>query len=97
MGPYIKGIALIIMLLLFITFGVKNSQSVHIGYYGKTLDFDLPVYGLVYLCMLIGVLAGMIIGYVQRLNLRKTVKTLERENSELKMKPIQIEEKEVEV
>jgi uncharacterized integral membrane protein len=97
MGPYVKGIALIIILLLFITFGVKNSQSVHIGYYGNNLDADLPVYGLVYLCMLIGVLVGMIIGYVQRLNLRRTVKALEHESRELKEKTIQKEEKEVEV
>ena len=97
MGPYIKGIVLIIILLFFITFGIKNSESVHIGYYGNTLDADLPVYGLVYLCLLIGVVVGMIIGYVQRLNLRRTVKTLEHENSELKEKTIQKEEKEVEV
>jgi uncharacterized integral membrane protein len=97
MGPYVRGIIFIIILLIFITFGIKNSQSVHIGYYGNTLDANLPVYGLVYLCMLIGVLAGMVIGYIQRLHLRRTVKTLEHENSELKKEAIKIEEKEVEV
>jgi uncharacterized integral membrane protein len=80
---YVKWIILIIVLLFFITFGVKNSQSVYLNYYFDLQYIELPLYGLVYIAILLGIFIGMIVGILDRLNLRKTVKRLGKEKKEL--------------
>ena len=80
---YAKWIILIIVLLFFITFGVKNSAPVYLNYYFNLQYIELPLYGLVYIAILLGIFIGMIVGVFDRLNLRKTVKRLEKEKKEL--------------
>jgi uncharacterized integral membrane protein len=80
---YVKWIILIIVLLFFITFGVKNSAPVYLNYYFDLQYIELPLYGLVYIAILLGIFIGMIVGVFDRLNLRKTVKRLEKEKKEL--------------
>jgi uncharacterized integral membrane protein len=80
---YVKWIILIIVLLFFITFGVKNSAPVYLNYYFNLQYIELPLYGLVYIAILLGIFIGMIVGIFDRLNLRKTVKRLEKEKKEL--------------
>ena len=80
---YVKWIILIIVLLFFITFGVKNSAPVYLNYYFNLQYIELPLYGLVYIAILLGIFIGMIVGVFDRLNLRKTVKRLEKEKREL--------------
>ena len=80
---YVKWIILIIVLLFFITFGVKNSAPVYLNYYFNLQYIELPLYGLVYIAILLGIFIGMIVGVFDRLNLRKTVKRLEKEKKEL--------------
>lgn len=84
MGTYGKGIILLIIVLLFITFGVENSRTVQLKYYFEGLTIDFPIYGVVYISIIIGIVIGMITGLRSRLNMRKTVKHLEKENRELK-------------
>ena len=86
MGNYLKVIAMTIVLLFLITFGVENSQTIRLHYYLDTIDYQLPVYLLVLICLLIGMVIGMIIGVRNRLNLRRANKILERENRDMKMK-----------
>lgn len=83
MGTYVKWILIIIILLFFITFGVKNSQSVYLNYYFDIVGIELPLYGLVFLSILLGIAAGMIIGLTDRLVLKRKVKDLSRENRKL--------------
>jgi len=90
---YIKSIIMVIILLFLVTFGVKNSQPIQIYY----LDFQtgaFPLYGLVYLCIVIGIVIGMIVGIYDRIDLRRRVKRLERENRELKEKIVEEEKEE---
>jgi uncharacterized integral membrane protein len=93
MGFYVKGIILIIFLLFFVTFAVKNSQSITLNYF-KIQLIELPVYGMVYISIAIGIFLGLIIGFRNRFNLQRTVKSLKRENKLLKKK---IEEKKEEI
>ena len=80
---YVKWVILIIVLLFFITFGVKNSAPVYLNYYFDLQYIELPLYGLVYIAILLGIFIGMIVGIFDRLNLRKTVRRLEKEKKEL--------------
>jgi len=84
MGTYAKWIILIIILLFFITFGVKNNQPVSLDYYLNMATPELPLYGVIYIAILAGVFFGMIIGVRSRFNLRKTLKNLKKENRELR-------------
>ncbi|UCH23312.1 MAG: LapA family protein [Deltaproteobacteria bacterium] len=88
MGNYIKGTVLVIVLLFLTTFGVKNSQVVGIKYYFGFLDFNIPLYGLAYICLLMGFLIGIATGIVKRFQqnrrvneLRHEIKTLEKKVS----------------
>jgi uncharacterized integral membrane protein len=83
MGTYVKWILIIIILLFFITFGVKNSQSVSLNYYLDIEGIVLPLYGLVFISILLGIFAGIIIGVADRLALRKKVRELGKENRTL--------------
>jgi uncharacterized integral membrane protein len=86
MTTYIKAIFLVIVLAFLITFGVKNGHVVHVNYYFAFLDQDIPLYGLAYLSLVIGVLLGMVVGVASRYRLRRTVKDLERELKDLRKK-----------
>ena len=97
MGDYAKWIILIFVLLLFITFGIKNNQQVQLNYYFDFRTAELPLYGVVYTAMLLGIFLGMLIGIRNRLHLRRTVRDLEKEKKGLKGQVIEEKEKEEEV
>ena len=81
---YIKWIILIIVLLFLITFGVKNSQLIQLYYH---LNFEtgyFPLYALVYLSIVIGIVIGMLVGIYARIDLRRRIRRLQRENKELR-------------
>ena len=92
MGSYVKGIILVVVLLFFITFGVKNSQLIQLYYYLNFETGAFPLYGLVYISIVIGIIIGMIVGIFDRFDLRRKVKRLQRENKELKEKVVEEEE-----
>ena len=83
MGTYLKWVMIIIILLFFITFGVKNSQSVSLNYYFDIEGIILPLYGLVFISILLGIAAGMMIGITDRLALKKKVRDLGKEKRSL--------------
>ena len=83
MGNYVKAIVLIIILLFFITFGVKNSQPTRLSYY-FILNVELPLYGIVYISIVIGILIGLAVGLRNRFKLKKQLKDLDKEYRELR-------------
>jgi lipopolysaccharide assembly protein A len=83
MGTYLKWIMIIIILLFFITFGINNSQSVSLNYYMGIEGIELPLYGLVFISILLGIFAGIVIGITDRMNLRKKTRDLAKENRTL--------------
>ena len=96
MAAYLKGIILIIVLLFFITFGVGNNQPIRLNYYLEILNVELPLYGVIYISILVGIVIGMIMGINNRLILRRMVKNLEREVKELENKAKEEKEEETE-
>jgi uncharacterized integral membrane protein len=96
MGTYAKWIILIIILLFFITFGVKNNQPVSLNYYLNIGTGELPLYGVIYIAILVGIFIGMIMGLRSRLHLRRRVKNLQMENRELEEKAMEEKEEEKE-
>jgi uncharacterized integral membrane protein len=86
MGGYFKAIVLIIVLVALVTFGIKNNELIRLHYYFGLNSMPLPLYGIVYAAIIIGVFIGMIIGINSRLTQRKKIKVLKTENRELKEK-----------
>ena len=83
MGVYIKWVILIIVLLFFITFGVKNSDPVYLNYYFDIANLALPLYALAYISILVGIFIGMLVGILSRFSLGRKVRSLEKENKQL--------------
>jgi uncharacterized integral membrane protein len=86
MGSYIKGIVLAFILLFLTTFGVRNNQMVQINYYTDKLTYEIPLYGLVYISLILGFLGGIFFGLSKRFSQMRTLKALHKENKELKAK-----------
>ena len=83
MGSYVKAILLLIVLIVLVTFGINNLEPIRLHYYFNLSSMPLPLYGVVYGAMLVGIFIGMIVGINSRLALRKKAKALQRENREL--------------
>ncbi|MHC4458578.1 MAG: LapA family protein [Planctomycetota bacterium] len=86
MGNYIKGTVLVFVLLFLTTFGIKNSQVVSIKYYFDFLNFNIPLYGLAYICLLMGFLIGIATGIVKRFQQNRRVNELRHETKALEKK-----------
>ncbi len=86
MGSYVKAILLLIVLVILVTFGINNLEPIRLHYYFGLSSMPLPLYGVVYGAMLLGIFIGMLVGINSRFTQRKKIKTLQRENRELKAK-----------
>ena len=96
MGRFIKGIIFIVILLFLTTFGVKNNQPVQLKYYFNIMPIEIPLYAMVYILLVIGVIVGLFIGVSKRFSQSRTIRGLQRENNELKLKVTNLEEKKTE-
>jgi uncharacterized integral membrane protein len=79
MGRYLKLLALIAIVFFLVTFGVKNSQPIHLSYYLDTVEVDLPLYLLIYTAVVIGIMIGMGFGIYRRVDLQRRIRKVERE------------------
>ena len=86
MGSYVKAILLLIVLVILVTFGINNLEPIRLHYYFGLSSMPLPIYGVVYGALLIGIFVGMLVGINSRFTQRKKIKLLQRENRELKGK-----------
>jgi len=86
MGSKIRLIIYIAGIFLLASFGVKNSQPVQLKYYFNLINIEMPLYGLIFVSIFIGIAIGFFMGFVSNLRQRRTIKALERENKELKVK-----------
>ncbi len=84
MKGYLKATVLLIVLVLLVTFGVQNRQPVSVSYFFGIGSPAIPLYGLLYLSVFVGVLIGLLAAVPGRLRLRKAVKFLQSENQGLK-------------
>jgi uncharacterized integral membrane protein len=86
MGSYVKAILLLIVLVVLVTFGINNLEPIRLHYYFGLSSMPLPIYGVVYGAMLVGIFVGMLVGINSRFTQRKKIKLLQKENRELKGK-----------
>ncbi len=86
MAHYFKALLLVIVLVVLVTFGIQNNETVKLHYYFGMSSMPFPVYGIVYASILVGVFIGMLVGITSRFHQRKKLKALEKENSRLKEK-----------
>ena len=89
MGTYLKAIVLVIILLFLTTFGIKNNQPLQVYYYFNIETAPMPLYGIVYISIIVGIVIGMLVGISSRFSMRRMVKILQRENKELKEKVVE--------
>jgi uncharacterized integral membrane protein len=86
MESYFKALLLLIVLVALVTFGIQNNETVKLYYYFGMSSMPLPIYGIVYASVLIGIFIGMLIGINSRFSQHKKIKVLQKENRELKEK-----------
>lgn len=80
---YFKAIVLIVVLVFFATFSIKNSGAVNISYYFGILNVSAPLYLIVLACLLIGFVVGLLFSLAGRFTLKKRLRTLEKEYKEI--------------
>ena len=88
MGSYVKAILLLIVLVVLVTFGIKNLEPIRLHYYFDLISMPLPLYGVVYGAILVGIFIGMLVGINSRFAQRKKIKVLRKENRELQGKVV---------
>ena len=86
MGSYIKTILILIVLVVLVTFGIKNNETMILHFYFQLQSMPIPVYAVVYGSLLVGIFIGMIVGISARFTQRKKIKQLQKENRTLKGK-----------
>ena len=86
MGSYFKAVLFVIVLVALVTFGIQNNETLKLHYYFGMSSMPLPVYGIVYASILLGIFIGMLIGISTRFGQRHKIKALEKENRDLKSK-----------
>ena len=93
MGSYFKALLLLIVLVVLVTFGIKNNEIMTLHYYFQLSSMPVPVYAVVYGSLIVGVFIGMIVGISARFAQRKKIKQLQKENRSLRAKvPEPVEE-----
>jgi uncharacterized integral membrane protein len=94
MGSYIKAFFLLIVLVVLVTFGIKNNETMILHFYFQLSSMPIPVYAVVYGSLIVGVFIGMIVGISARFAQRKKLKELQKENRDLKAKVAEAPEEE---
>ena len=94
MGSYFKALLLLIVLVVLVTFGIQNNETMTLNYYFQLSSMPVPVYAVVYGSLIVGVFIGMLVGISGRFSQRKKIKQLQKENRSLRNKiPEPAEEK----
>ena len=86
MVSYIKALLLLIVLVVLVTFGIKNNETMILHSYFQWSSPPIPVYAVVYGSLILGILIGEIVGISARFSQRKKLKVLQKENRGLKAK-----------
>ncbi len=86
MGSYFKALLLLIVLVSLVTFGIQNNETLKLHYYFGLSSMPIPVYGIVYASILVGIFIGMLVGISTRFGQRQKIKKLQKENHVLKDK-----------
>ena len=82
----IKTFLLSLLLILIITFSIKNAGPVSVRYFGLTKDFEIPLFLPVLLSLSLGMFVGLVLDLIKRHHLRKAIRRQQKLMGELQKK-----------
>ncbi len=75
----IKSAIITIICLVAIAFGLRNNQSVSVNYYFHGESFDIPLYLILYISLIIGFILGWLWSLCGKMKCRKIIKKFNKE------------------
>ncbi|HET57376.1 MAG TPA: DUF1049 domain-containing protein [Deltaproteobacteria bacterium] len=84
MWKILKAVVLIALIMFFATFAVENSSPAKINWFSILIDYEMPLYALIYGFFVLGILIGLAVGGSQRFSLWKKSRDREKEIARLK-------------
>jgi len=78
MRTFINTVGVVLIILLLLTFSMKNTHQVDLFYY-TGIKYSFPAWGLVILPFFIGVVIGNSLDVIQRFRLKGEVRKLKKE------------------
>ena len=82
----IKTFLLSLLLILIVTFSIKNAGYVSVRYFGLTKDFEIPLFLPVLLSFSLGMFVGVILDLIKRHQSRKAIRRQQKLMGELQKK-----------
>ncbi|MCK9231028.1 MAG: LapA family protein [Syntrophales bacterium] len=76
MWKIVKVIVFLILIIVVTTFAVQNQEAVDLTWYFDLTGIRIPLYLLLYGCIIGGMIVGMAVGGSQRLSLWRTNRNL---------------------
>lgn len=73
----IFSIVIVILILFVISFSLQNASEVPLKYY-DFINLNLPIYTLMFIAFLAGIIFTGLMGLAERLNLTKTIRQLSK-------------------
>ena len=72
-----------LLLLLMVTFSIKNAYPVRVGYFNLIDSFEIPLFLLVLTSVLVGMFIGTMVDLIKRYRLWKAIRGQQRVMGEL--------------
>jgi len=78
MRTFLNTIGIVFIILVSLTFAMKNSHPVELHYYGD-ITYSFPAWGIILIPFFFGVISGNLLDVIQRFRCKKEIKKLKRE------------------
>jgi uncharacterized integral membrane protein len=78
MRTFINTVGIVLIILVLLTFAMKNTQLVELSYYAN-IRFAFPAWTLVIMPFFIGVVMGNMLDVIQRFRLKNEIKRLKKD------------------
>ncbi len=84
MWKILKAVVLIALIMFFATFAVENSSPAKINWFSILIDYEIPLYVLIYGFFVLGILIGLAVGGGQRFSLWQKSRQQQKEIARLR-------------
>lgn len=81
-SSYVKAVIIIALLAFLVTFGIINSAPVEVKYLNIFKAY-VPLYAVVYSCLILGIVIGMLIGFSHRFKLHRELRAAHKQNKDM--------------
>ena len=76
---FLRSLLIALLFLLAITFSLQNNELVTIKYYTVTHQRQFPLYLLVFICVMFGIIVGGFEGMIEKVRTGGTIRKLKKE------------------